>query len=50
VLNSLNTPVAGSAGINNLVLNGQNNYWTLDASAGYEINDQDPSPAAIFLL
>jgi hypothetical protein len=38
VLNSLNTPVAGSAGINNLVLNGQNNYWTLDASAGYEIN------------
>jgi len=38
VLNTLETPVAGSAGINNLVLNGENNYWTLDASAGYEIN------------
>ncbi|MCE0523457.1 MAG: hypothetical protein LV480_11170 [Methylacidiphilales bacterium] len=40
VLNTLDTPVAGSAGINNLVLNGKNNYWTLDASAGYEINDK----------
>ncbi|HEX4139895.1 MAG TPA: hypothetical protein VHY09_06075 [Candidatus Methylacidiphilales bacterium] len=38
VLNTLETPVAGSAGINNLVLNGDNNYWTVDASAGYEIN------------
>ena len=40
VLNTLETPVAGSAGINNLVLNGENNYWTLDASAGYEINSK----------
>jgi hypothetical protein len=40
VINSLDTPVAGSAGINNLVLNGQNNYWTVDASAGYEINEK----------
>lgn len=38
VINSLETPVAGSAGVTNLVLNGQNNYWTVDASAGYEIN------------
>jgi hypothetical protein len=40
VLNTLETPVAGSAGINNLVLNGENNYWTLDASAGCEINSK----------
>jgi hypothetical protein len=40
VINTLETPVAGSAGINNLVLNGQNNYWTLDASAGYEFNEK----------
>ncbi|HEV3272757.1 MAG TPA: hypothetical protein VGZ93_11300 [Candidatus Methylacidiphilales bacterium] len=40
VINSLDTPVAGSGGINNLVLNGENNYWTLDASAGYEINSK----------
>jgi hypothetical protein len=38
VLNTLETPVAGSAGINNLVLNGQNDYWTIDASLGYELN------------
>ena len=40
VLNTLETPVAGSAGINNLVLNGSNDYWTLDASAGYEFNEK----------
>ncbi len=40
VLNTLETPVAGSAGINNLVLNGSNNYWTVDASAGYEFNEK----------
>jgi hypothetical protein len=40
VLNQLDTPVQGSAGINNLVLNGQNNYWTLNASLGYEINSK----------
>ena len=40
VINSVDTPVAGSAGINNIVLNGENDYWTLDASAGYEINDK----------
>jgi len=50
VINSLDTPVAGSAGINNLVPNAQNNYWTLDASAGYEINEKNPSPGAILLL
>jgi len=38
VLSSLNTPVAGSAGINNVVQNGQNDYWTIDASAGFEID------------
>jgi len=40
VLDNLNTPVAGSAGINNLVPNSMNNYWTVDASAGYEINEK----------
>jgi hypothetical protein len=40
VLNTLETPVAGSAGINNLVENGQNDYWTIDASLGYEINSK----------
>ncbi len=38
VLNTVETPVAGSTGTTYLVLNGKNNYWTLDASAGYEIN------------
>jgi len=40
VINSVDTPVAGSAGINNIVLNGMNDYWTLDASAGYEFNEK----------
>jgi predicted porin len=40
VLNSLDTPVAGSAGINNIVLNSVNDYWTVDASAGYEFNEK----------
>lgn len=40
VLNSLDTPVAGSAGINGLVLNSVNDYWTLDASAGYEFDEK----------
>ncbi|MEI9961537.1 MAG: hypothetical protein WDM76_10535 [Limisphaerales bacterium] len=38
VLNSLDTPVAGSTGVNNLVLNSANNYWTIDATAGYALN------------
>lgn len=37
VLNSVDT---GLISINNLVLNGQNNYWTLDASAGYSFDDK----------
>jgi len=38
VINGVETPVAGSAGINNLIENGNNNYWTLDASAGIELD------------
>jgi hypothetical protein len=40
VLNTLNTPVASSAGINNLVQNNANNYWTIDTTAGYALNDK----------
>jgi hypothetical protein len=40
VLNSLDTPVAGSSGINNLVLNSANDYWTVDATAGYALNEK----------
>jgi len=40
VLNNLDTPVASSTGINNLVLNSANNYWTIDATAGYAINER----------
>jgi hypothetical protein len=40
VLNTLDTPVASSAGINNLVLNSANDYWTANASAGYAINQK----------
>lgn len=40
VLNTLTTPAESSTGNSDVVLNGQNNYWTLDASAGYEINDK----------
>ena len=40
VLNSVDTPVAGSAGVNNVVLNGDNDYWTLNAGAGYAFDDK----------
>ena len=41
VINSVDTPVAGSAGgINNMVLNGKNDYWTVDTSAGYALDDK----------
>ena len=40
VLNSLDTPVASSSGINNLVLNSANDYWTADAIAGYALNEK----------
>jgi hypothetical protein len=40
VLNTLDTPVASSTGINNLVLNSANNYWTADATAGFVINER----------
>jgi hypothetical protein len=40
VLNSLDTPVASSPGINNLVLNSASDYWTVDATAGYAINEK----------
>lgn len=40
VLNSMDTPVASSAGINNLVQNSANNYWTVDATTGYALNDK----------
>ena len=40
VLNSLDTPVANSSGINNLVLNSASDYWTVDATAGYAINEK----------
>jgi len=40
VLNSLDTPVASSSGINNLVLNSANNYWTVDATADYALNEK----------
>ncbi len=40
VINSVDTPIAGSAGINNIVLNGKNDYWTVDTSAGYALDDK----------
>jgi hypothetical protein len=40
VLNNLDTPVAGSAGINNLVLNSASDYWTADATAGFAIDEK----------
>ena len=40
VINRVDTPVAGSTGVNNVVLNGMNDYWTIDAGLGYEINDK----------
>jgi hypothetical protein len=40
VLNNLDTPVASSAGINNLVLNSANDYWTVDATAGFAIDEK----------
>ncbi len=38
VLNNLDTPVASSQGINNLVLNSASDYWTLSATAGYALD------------
>jgi len=40
VLNDVNTPVAGSAGVNNIVLNGDNDYWTVNVGAGYAFDDK----------
>ena len=40
VLNTLDTPVASSPGINNLVLNSASDYWTANATAGYAINEK----------
>jgi hypothetical protein len=40
VLNSLDTPVASLPGINNLVLNSASDYWTVDTTAGYAINEK----------
>jgi hypothetical protein len=40
VLNNLDTPVASSSGINNLVLNSAGDYWTVDATAGYALNEK----------
>jgi len=37
VLNTMGTPADNSGGTSNLILSGQNNYWTVDASLGYEI-------------
>ena len=38
VLNNLDTPVAGSQGINNLVLNSASDYWTVNGTAGYALD------------
>ncbi len=40
VLNNLDTPLAGSSGINNLVLNSADDYWTVDAIVGYALNEK----------
>jgi hypothetical protein len=40
VLNNLDTPVASSPGINNLVLNSASDYWTVNATAGYALDDK----------
>ncbi len=40
VLNSLDTPVASSTGINNLVLNSANDYWTANATIGYALDNK----------
>ena len=41
VLNSLDTPMANATGAAaNLVLNSANDYWTIDATAGYAINEK----------
>lgn len=37
VINSVTTPMINA---DNLVLSGNNNYWTLNASAGYEFNEK----------
>jgi hypothetical protein len=46
VMNTVDTPVSGagtaggSGGTNNIVLDSKNNYWTVDASAGYALDDK----------
>jgi hypothetical protein len=40
VLNTLDTPVAGSAGINNLVLNSANDYWTANGTVGFALDEK----------
>jgi len=39
VIDNVTTPVAGSGGINNLVPNSEDDYWTVDASASYAIDN-----------
>jgi hypothetical protein len=38
VLNNLDTPVQSWMGANQIVLNSANDYWTVDATAGYALN------------
>lgn len=40
VLNNLDTPVQSWMGANQIVLNSANDYWTVDATAGYAINEK----------
>jgi hypothetical protein len=40
VLNSLDTPVASSSGINNLVLNSASDYWTANTTIGYALDEK----------
>jgi hypothetical protein len=40
VLNTLDTPVASSAGINNLVLNSANDYWTANGTVGLALDEK----------
>ena len=46
VINTVDTPVSGagsaggSAGTNNIVLDGKNDYWTVDAGVGYALDDK----------
>jgi hypothetical protein len=40
VLNSLDTPVQNWMGANQIVLNSANDYWTVDATAGYALDEK----------